>query len=134
MNGNYLETPNNYVEQVGGKHYNAGDADQHWDVMERHDIDYLTATATKYLMRWRKKGTPRLDLGKAASYVEKAIKCRPGQGARRLAPEAEVDAMCLAAGVHWMDGELIKSLLCSGSHQDYVATLARVQEMEANAS
>lgn len=122
-----------FVEQVGGKHYAAEGEAQHWDYMERYDIGYLEATATKYLMRWRKKGTPRLDLGKAASYVEKAIKCRPGQGARRLMPVAEVEAMCASARVHWMDVDIIKALLCSGSNGDFVSSLETIREMEEHA-
>jgi len=125
----------NFVKQVGGDHYAAGGEDQHWDYMERYDIDYLTGQATKYGMRWRKKGTARLDLGKAASYVEKAVLSRPGQGARRLMPEAEVDRMCTAAKVHWQDrDELNKPLLSSGSHDDYVAVLERLRALEATAS
>lgn len=120
-----------FVAQVGGKHYLA-DGEQHWDHMERFDIGYLEGTASKYLMRWRKKGSAKLDLGKAASYIEKAILCRPGQGARRLMTVDAADAMCAAARCHWMDRELIVQLLCSGSHQDFVDVLARVREMEAS--
>ncbi len=121
-----------FVEQVGGKHYQA--ELQHWDLMEAHDVDYLTATATKYLTRWRKKGTPKVDLGKAASYIEKAVKCRPGQGARRLVPQDQLDAFYAANRIHWMDAELISALLASGSHADFEATLAKVREMEEHAA
>lgn len=124
-------TQDTYVAQVGGKHYRVeGDAPQHWDVVEKYDIDYLTGQASKYLMRWRKKGTPKLDLGKSASFIEKALACRPGRGALRLASEHDVDAMCVGARTHWMDAELVKALLCSGSRADFEATLARVREME----
>lgn len=121
-----------HVAQVGGKHYEA--EVQHWDLMEAHDIDYLTATATKYLTRWRKKGTPKLDLGKAASYIEKALKCRPGQGARRLIQQPLLDAFYAANRIHWMDAELMSALLASGSRADFEATLAKVREMEEHAA
>lgn len=122
-----------HVDQVGGKHY-AADGDQHWDVIERYDADYLLGNATKYLLRWRKKGTARIDLGKAASYIEKAIKCRPDQGARRLVPEFAVHALAASTKTHWMDRDLIAQLLSSGSHADLVEVLAKVREMEADAS
>jgi hypothetical protein len=124
-------TTETFVAQVGGKHYQA--ELQHWDVMETYDVGYLEATATKYLMRWRKKGTPELDLGKSASYIEKAVKCRPGQGARRLVPQDVIELMCSAASVHWMDRDLIIRLLCSGSHQDFVEVLEQVQGMVEDA-
>jgi hypothetical protein len=120
-----------HVDQVGGKHYQA--EIQHWDICEQYDVDYLTATATKYLTRWRKKGTPKLDLGKAASYIEKALKCRPGQGARRLVPQDQLNAFYAANRIHWMDGELISALLASGSRGDFEATLEKVREMEEHA-
>jgi hypothetical protein len=120
-------TQDTHVDQVGGKHYQA--EIQHWDVIEAHDVDYLLATATKYLTRWRKKGAPEVDLGKAGSYIEKAIKCRPGQGARRLVGVAQLEALYVANGIHWMDAEIITMLLASGSHDDLVTALARVREM-----
>lgn len=122
-------TQDTHVDQVGGKHYQA--EVQHWDVIEAHDVDYLLATATKYLTRWRKKGAPEVDLGKAASYIEKAIKCRPGQGARRLVSEDVLKPFYLANGVHWMDAEIMTLLLASGSHDDLVTALAKVREMGA---
>lgn len=121
-----------YVGQVGGKHYQA--ELQHWDLMEKYDVDYLTATATKYLTRWRKRGTERLDLGKSASYLEKAVKCRPGQGARRLVPQHELDAFYKANAIHWMDAELMTKLLASGSHADFEEVLGKVRDMESSAS
>lgn len=58
-----------HVKQVGGDHYEA--PLQHWDFIEAHGIGYLEGNATKYLCRWRKKGTPVLDLEKAVTYAEK---------------------------------------------------------------
>lgn len=58
------------TQQVGGTHYQA--ELQHWDVMEKHDIEYLLATASKYLLRHRKKGGLE-DLKKSLSYVERKL-------------------------------------------------------------
>ena len=119
-----------YVKQVGGKHYEGADEGlQHWDIMERFDIAYLEATATKYLTRWRKKGTPRVDLEKAASYLDKALACRPGQGARRLATPEVVADFIRANAIHWMDGEVITMILCSGSRDDLTTARDRILEM-----
>lgn len=60
-----------FVEQVGGDHYLA--PYQHWDWAAETQLGGLEWNATKYLARFRKKGSPRLDLEKALSYVEKAI-------------------------------------------------------------
>lgn len=77
-----------YVEQVGGKHYEYGDKidNQHWDLMDRWDIEYLPATASKYVIRWDRKGTPLLDLGKSVSYLTKQLACHPNRGCRRVVP------------------------------------------------
>jgi hypothetical protein len=63
------------IAQVGGRHYES-DGVQHWDVMEDHDVAYLEATATKYIVRWDRKGTPELDLGKARSYLKRILQAR----------------------------------------------------------
>jgi hypothetical protein len=68
-----------YVPQVGGAHYD-GEI-QHWDVIEATDVAYLEATASKYIDRWRHKGTPAVDLQKAISYLEKMN----GRGVKRSA-------------------------------------------------
>lgn len=64
--------------QVGGKHYSNGMADlQHWDIVDKFDLDYFQGQVTKYLFRWKKKGlTPEArmqDLEKAQHFLEKYI-------------------------------------------------------------
>lgn len=74
-----------YVEQVGGTHYNAAvQGEQHWDLMEEFDISYLEATASKYVIRFDRKGKPKEDLLKAKSYLERVIV--EGRGPRRFIP------------------------------------------------
>lgn len=124
-------TQSTHVAQVGGEHYQA--ELQHWDLVEKYDVDYLIATATKYLTRWRKKGTPKLDLGKAASYIEKALLCRQGMGTLRLVPQDALNEFYLGNGIHWMDAELMSALLATGTHEALQATLARVRDMEEGA-
>ncbi len=60
-----------HVKQVGGDHYNKG-THQHWDIMDRGNVSYLEACATKYIFRWREKGGIQ-DLEKAKSYIKKRI-------------------------------------------------------------
>lgn len=59
-----------HVPQVGGDHYQAEYA--HWDWCAETGLGYLEGNATKYLARFRKKHG-RLDLEKAASYVQKLL-------------------------------------------------------------
>ena len=75
-----------YVEQIGGDHYarQGAENNQHWDLMEAHDISYLEATATKYVMRWDLKGKPKEDLEKGRSYLLKML--ATGRGTRRTIP------------------------------------------------
>jgi hypothetical protein len=77
-----------YVPQTGGNHYEYGDVNnQHWDLMDCWDIEYLAATASKYIVRYDRKGTPRLDLEKSISYLTKQVACHPNKGCRRLVPQ-----------------------------------------------
>jgi len=71
--------------QVGGTHYQT--EVQHWDMIEDHGIGYLEGCATKYLTRWRAKGQPAKDFGKARHYVEKLVE--KAQSIGRL-PRGEV--------------------------------------------
>lgn len=73
------------VAQVGGDHYDNSTGNAHWDLMERWDVSYLEATASKYVVRWDRKGTPLGDLGKARSYLLKLLSERPN--VRRTIPE-----------------------------------------------
>jgi hypothetical protein len=59
------------IRQVGGTHYDrAQGGEQHWDLMERYDVAYLEAVASKYPLRWREKGGLE-DLRKAVTYLKK---------------------------------------------------------------
>jgi Protein of unknwon function (DUF3310) len=62
-------------KQVGGAHYqNSRSNYQHWDLMvDNVGSGYLVGAATKYLARYRRKGTPVTDLKKALHFVEKLI-------------------------------------------------------------
>jgi len=57
--------------QVGGSHYGGG-AQQHWDIVHQHGLDYFQGQITKYVMRWRKKNGLQ-DLEKAQHFLEKYI-------------------------------------------------------------
>jgi hypothetical protein len=69
--------------QVGGEHYQS--EFQHWDLMIAWDTHYLLAAATKYVVRWRKKGGLQ-DLQKAMHYLDKMI---DAVGAGKLRPHYE---------------------------------------------
>jgi hypothetical protein len=59
--------------QVGGTHYkNGGEAEEHWDRVDRLGLDYFQACITKYVERWKLKGGIQ-DLEKARHYLDKYI-------------------------------------------------------------
>lgn len=65
-----MSNPNN--RQVDGTHYKKGGAVQHWDFVDRNELDYLTGCATKYIARNRfKHPSPIKDLEKAQHYIDK---------------------------------------------------------------
>lgn len=99
-----------YPEQVGGDHYKADI--QHWDVMEDADVAYLEATASKYIVRWRKKGGPQ-DLEKAATYLERALV--EERGARRLVPADQLKALGAENKLDVWDMALLELIHLDGS-------------------
>lgn len=58
------------IQQVGGTHY--GTKYGHWDYCKEANAGYLEGHATKYLVRWRKKGGIQ-DLEKSLTFVEKIM-------------------------------------------------------------
>ena len=68
-----METNDPNSRMVGGDHYHTGDLKtQHWDMVDDHNIGYLEANASKYLMRYRHKNGLQ-DLEKAQHYSEKIL-------------------------------------------------------------
>lgn len=58
---------------VGGDHYQKTEGEQHWDRVTRLELNYLEASATKYIERCRLKGSMRSDLEKAKHFCEKML-------------------------------------------------------------
>jgi len=57
--------------QIGGDHY-VSDY-QPWDFNEYNGLGGLECSIVKYLCRYRAKGSPAKDIGKAVHYVDKLI-------------------------------------------------------------
>ena len=96
-----------HVEQVGGTHYNrAPMGNQHWDLMEAHDVAYLEAVASKYPMRWREKGGVE-DLRKAVTYLQKM----DGRDTLRRVPSTELAVFLHVNRVPLQECEIIVLIL-----------------------
>lgn len=102
-----------YVEQAGGDHYKS--RDQHWDLMDRWDVEYLPATASKYVVRYDRKGTPKLDLDKAITYLEKQLACHPNKGCRRLIPYEAMQEWCVDNKIEGKKRLLMVMIHCQGT-------------------
>lgn len=100
------------VKQVGGDHYKA--ELQHWDICETYDVSYLEATATKYIVRWDRKGSPLLDLSKAKSYLERLLEDR--NTVRRCVPVSVLDQFCLVNKLDPEKRTLLLQVLESGTY------------------
>lgn len=91
-------------KQVGGNHYKTGTV-EHWDVF---GPEYLIASATKYVGRWRKKNGVQ-DLEKALHYAEKLRECD------RISPVAIdwqiLERWLIAIKADWVEQSIIKSLI-----------------------
>jgi hypothetical protein len=59
-------------KQIGGNHYKHG-GEEHWDRVQRLNLNYFQAATTKYVERCYLKGNPIQDLQKAVHFLEKLI-------------------------------------------------------------
>lgn len=57
--------------QIGGSHYKTG-GEEHWDRVNRLDLDYFQGQITKYVERWKKKNGVQ-DLEKARHFLDKYL-------------------------------------------------------------
>ena len=64
--------------QVGGDHYKTGYPP--WDLFEDYGIGYMECNVIKYVQRWRNKGKPEEDTGKADHYLDKLIDLHTNRG------------------------------------------------------
>lgn len=115
------------VAQEGGSHYQS--ELQHWDVMEKNDVEYLLATASKYVIRWRRKGGAE-DLRKAISYVRR--KLVETVLVRRFVSFAEITAL---AGQYGMGPEETRILLMlhTQNYADLPGAVAALRELMGEA-
>lgn len=66
--------------QIGGDHYKVG-GEEHWDRVERLQLDYFQGQITKYVERaWQKNGIQ--DLEKARHFLEKYIEIHKAKGTK----------------------------------------------------
>jgi hypothetical protein len=96
--------------QVGGEHY--ASEYQHWDLMiDLYSPSYLIGYATKYLVRYKKKGNPKLDLEKAIHVIEKlsSLYASSGKFEHRLPrhPPA-LEMFSLFAKANNLDGDMVR--------------------------
>lgn len=77
-----LNTENVNDRQVGGDHYRA--QYQHWDWVTDLNIPYLIGCATKYIIRWKRKGGAE-DIQKAIHYLEKYVSLEAPDTVRQFA-------------------------------------------------
>lgn len=64
--------------QVGGNHYKTG-GEEHWDRVNRLQLDYFQGQITRYVERWKLKNGIE-DLKKARHFLDKYIEieeCKP---------------------------------------------------------
>lgn len=104
------------AQQVGGTHYSAPKGQGHWDLMERYDIDYLAAQATRYVLRYDRKGRPKEDLEKASSFLHKMLENM--RGTRRLVPWAELEAFYAANELDGFKARVLNLILGAGAEED----------------
>jgi hypothetical protein len=98
--------------QVGGSHYKATDAMQHWDIVELHGVGYLEAAATKYIQR-RKDPKKRLeDLEKSGHYTVKLIELHQlgKRNPRGAVPIGVINKYCAAFGLSELEKVAITML------------------------
>lgn len=116
------------VAQVGGSHYEARGL-QHWDLMEVFDVGYLEGQATKYIVRYDKKGTPVEDLRKAISYVDRLLAGRTE--VRRRVPGVILDQFFRDNELSEEKRNLLALVLFNGEHEDLCNAIYQMRQMIA---
>lgn len=106
--------------QVGGDHYKA--AVQHWDLMVKYDIEYLLGNASKYLVRWKKKGGIE-DLKKALSYLDRWLE-EKGRRVVCFVPLPELEEWMNSIDLGPTEQDVIERIHCYG-HIPEAAELLR---------
>lgn len=115
-----------FVEQVGGSHYSSrGDA--HWDVMERYDVAYLEATASKYTTRYLGKGKPREDLLKGKSYLVKLLSER--SEVRRRVPACVIEQLVRDTGQTHSQALLLHLIHVEGHNVDLITAIGVIDAL-----
>jgi hypothetical protein len=117
------------VAQVGGSHYKARGL-QHWDVMEVFDVGYLEGQATKYIVRFDKKGTPVEDLKKAVSYVDRLLAGR--DEVRRRVPGVILDQFYRDNELSEEKRNLLTLILYTGTKLDLSNSIVLMRHMIAD--
>jgi len=134
-NGDKLLKPNEY--QVGGKHYKT--AYEHWDLCLNTRMGYLEGNATRYIVRWRKKGGVE-DLRKSLHYVNKLIEwCGKGHDRLDMAQlyiieiTAEVVKFSKINDVGWLEQQAMQHIATWMKMEDLVKaqeTILRIIEVD----
>lgn len=114
-----------HIAQVGGTHYEAPDGVQHWDLIEAHDISYLEATATKYIVRYDRKGTPLQDLRKARSYLQRVLQENRG-ARRRVRKPHKLERFVAANHLDDWKGTLLTLILFEGEQHHIVEAIRQL--------
>lgn len=115
------------TKQVGGDHYKAAPGQGHWDLMEEFDISYLEANASKYLMRYDRKGSPLDDLAKAKSYLQRLLESRTR--ARRLIPADRLQQFYLTNGVQGEKKDFFDLVHGTGGNFSLVHAIALIDRL-----
>jgi hypothetical protein len=98
--------------QVGGSHYSQAGRYQHWDFIEDHGLGYLEGYASKYLIRWDKKGTPVQDLEKSLHTTEKLLElCRSGKRRNRAHTIPTLESIGLFCAANKVNDDLTHSAI-----------------------
>lgn len=114
------------VAQVAGAHYEARGL-QHWDIMEVFDIGYLEGQATKYIVRFDKKGTPVEDLKKAISYLDRLL--NGDRAVRRRVPGVILDQFYRDNELSAEKRNLLTLILFNGERQHLSAAIVQMRQM-----
>jgi hypothetical protein len=93
--------------------------------MEEHDISYLEANASKYIVRYDMKGTPAQDLRKASSYLLRLLQDR--RGVRRRLDAAVLEPWLLKNGTSGFKDDLLRLILQVGTRPALEVALSRIE-------
>jgi hypothetical protein len=96
-------------------------------VVEEYGIGYLEGCGSKYVSRWKKKGTPLLDLQKSLHFAEKTIELAVWRHPRGSVPTDVIERFVIANDLEMQERVALLSFWQWRTHKDLLPGIQAIR-------